>query len=150
MPNPFLTCATVPVAKKNHDCALTFLAVSLFLLGLLSACTSSNRRSGATAPLIGTTLRGCLERSQGNYVVIQKKTGTRFTLVGVGNKVEKLIGHEVEITGTLELAPSTADSLSSKEPDSANVTPVMDQPPLKIENVRTDIVSIANHCQAPK
>jgi len=150
MPNPFLTCATVPVAKKNHDCALTFLTVSLFLLGLLSACTSSNRRSAATPTSIGTTFRGCLERSHGNYVVIHKKTGARFTLVGVGNKVEKLLGHEVEITGTLEMAPSTADSLSSSEPDSANVTHVTDEPPLKIENVRTDIVSIANHCQVLK
>ena len=124
-----------PAAKRNLDRAGTRLPLLLFLISILSGC---NQRPAATGASIGVTFRGCLEHAQGNYVVVEDRTTTRFALIGVGNKIGKLLGHEVEVTGTLMLTPS---------PDSTDATHV-DGHPLPIENARSDVVSIADHCRA--
>jgi hypothetical protein len=91
-----------------------------------------------------------LERSKGNVIVVHERNGTRFALTGVGNKVDKLLGHEVEVTGTLKLAASTAEAGWSRQgTDSIDATPTIDGYPLRIEKVRTD-VSISNRCQDPE
>lgn len=137
----YLACsAQGQTSKRNLAGAGIALPLLLSLLGALFACVPFKQRPAATGASIGVTFRGCLEHSQGNYVVVEDRTTTRFALIGVGNKISKLLGHEVEVTGTLILTPS---------PDSTDATPV-DGHPLRIENARSDVVSIADHCRTPQ
>lgn len=143
----------VPTSERNLGRTRVRLPVLLLLLGSLLACLKrpSSEQSAATNASIGVTLRGCLERSQSNVVVVHGRNGARFALTGVGNKVDKLIGHKVEVTGTLKLAPSTAGLGSSRQgTDSSDATSAFDGYLLRIESVRTDVVSISNYCQDPE
>jgi len=143
----------VPTSERHLGRARVRLPLLLLLLGCLSACAKrpSSQQSAATNASIGVTFRGCLERSKGNVIVVRERDGTRFALTGVGNKVDKLVGHKVEVTGTLKLAPSTAGvGFSRQGTDSSDVAPAIDGYPLRIENVRTDVVSISDHFQDPE
>jgi hypothetical protein len=153
-PNPLMACsARLPTAKRNIGRAGARLPILLLLLGSLVSCAKrrSGQQSTATNASIGVTLRGCLERSKGHVVVVHERNGTRVALIGVGNKVDKLLGHKVEVTGTLMLTPRTTGVDSPRQGmDSTLATPAIDGYPLKIENVRTDVVSVSNHCEDPE
>jgi hypothetical protein len=153
-PNPFLAyLAPEPTARRNLERVGVRLPLLLLLLGSLLGCTK-RRSSQQSTPMyasIGVTLRGCLERSEGNVVVVQERNGTRVALVGVGYKVDKLLGLKVEVTGTLKLAPRTIGVGSPRQgTDSADASAAIDGYPLQIENFRTDVVSISNDCQDPE
>ena len=94
----------------------------LLCLGVSLACTHRNVKQ-QSAIEIGITLRGCLELVGEDYVVIQNRTHSRFLLTGVGNKIARLVGHEVEVTGAMTQTYS-----------------------IQVENVRTDVVSISDKC----
>ena len=128
--------STRPTAKRNLDRAGIAFSLLLFLLSVSSGC---NQRPAAPGASIGITFRGCLEHAQGNYVVVEDRTTTRFVLMGVGNKISKLLGDEIEVTGTLAPTPDTTGAGSSRPVDGY---------PLRIENARSDVVSIADHCRA--
>jgi hypothetical protein len=45
------------------------------------------------------TVRGCLRSERGNYILIADRTGTIYALQGVGNKLDRFLRKEVEVTG---------------------------------------------------
>ena len=119
----FLIVRAAPIPpKRRSDCWRIQTAVLLLLLGISLGCAHKKLNQPSITE-IGITLHGCLERAGEGYVVIQNRTRSRFPLAGVSNKVSRLVGHQVEVTG--------------------KITPTYS---LQIENVRTDVISISNHC----
>jgi hypothetical protein len=74
-----------------------------FLLMSLSAVaqqSSSPDAAGADNPNRNAiTVRGCLRSQRGNYILIENRTGTIYALQGVGNKLQRFLRKEIEVTG---------------------------------------------------
>lgn len=96
-----------------------------------------------------TTVRGCLSRSRGNYLVVEDKTGLVYALKGVGSKLNGQVGHEVEVTGSLQ--PGTVKTGVRDTKDGSNPSDTIhgvDGTPLQVNNVDTDVRTISKHCKA--
>ena len=46
-----------------------------------------------------TTVRGCLERSRGNYLLVEDRTGLIYALKGVDGNLDGQVGREIAVTG---------------------------------------------------
>ncbi len=66
--------------------------------------SQSQPSAPATSP---TTIEGCLGGSAGSYT-LTAKDGTIYQLTGNTDKLDKHVGHEVQITGTESPATSTS------------------------------------------
>jgi hypothetical protein len=129
----------------------TFAAIAVVLLSAaalaqqdaMQAPAASNSNSSSSP----TTVRGCLTRSRGNYVVVEDKTGLAYVLKGVSNKVATKVGHEVEATG--QLHPGTVKTGVRSTKDGSNPSDTVhgvDGVPLQIANVDTDVKTVADKC----
>lgn len=91
------------------------------------------------------TVRGCLQRSHQNYVVVDSH-GWPYVLKGVGNKLDAEVGHEVEVRGKL-----TEDIKSGVRPEKEGSNPSdtvrsVDGSTVEILNVSSDIRRISDTC----
>lgn len=53
-----------------------------------------------------TTVRGCLSRSNGNYMLTDK-SGNTYQLMGDSSKMSEHVGHEVKVMGTTSATPTS-------------------------------------------
>ena len=60
------------------------------------------------------TIEGCLNGSDGNYVLTQDSTGTVFKLAGSTDMLKEHVGHKVAITGRVVSDSGSAGSSSDK------------------------------------
>ncbi|MCU1299039.1 MAG: proteophosphoglycan 5 [Acidobacteriaceae bacterium] len=75
-----------------------------------------------------TAAQGCLQRSDGNYMLTDN-AGTTYQLQGDSSKLSEHVGHEVQITG------STASASSATTPIAGTSTSAT-QPTLTVQNVK--------------
>jgi len=121
----------------------TSLAVTL-----LAGCAAFAQQS--PAPAQGTTtVRGCLDRSRGNYVLVEEQSNLPYVLKGVGSKLDKLVHHQVEVKGRI-LPGSIKTGIRSEKAGSnpSDTVHNVDGTPLQVANVQTDVRTIANRCKA--
>jgi hypothetical protein len=128
--------------------------------GLIFAClffasialaqqTAAPADSSATPPCGGTTVRGCLNSSRGNYIVIEDKTGLVYALRGVGDKLNSRVGREVEVTGQLHPGSMKTGVRSSKDGSNPSDTVHgVEGVPLQVADVSKDIRTVAKRCTA--
>lgn len=119
------------------------VAVLLFSAGLWA------QQSSAPPSSSSTTVRGCLRGERGNYILIEDKTSTVYVLKGVGNKLDNYRRHEVEVKG--QILPGTVKT--GVNPQKAGSNPAdtvhgVDGVPFQVENVQTDVRTVAKHCKA--
>lgn len=115
---------------------------------LLTAITAFAQDS-TTANSGKATVRGCLDRNRGNYVVVEDKTNLAYVLRGVGSSLDGLIHHEVEVTGQLHPGSMKTGSRSTKDGSNPSDTVHgVDGTPLQVADVKNDIKDISKKCKA--
>ncbi len=89
-----------------------FLALSLLLLAStpLLAVPAGGPSTDTPGP---ATIRGCLQRSEGHYILIDKDN--TYRRLSSSGKLKNLVGHEIEVTGqlrtrTIDTTPAGAAS----------------------------------------
>jgi hypothetical protein len=75
------------------------------------------------------TMRGCVDRQRGDYVLVQQDPGATWELQGTGKiKISKYFGQRVEVTGTklssLETSSDAIVSGGSPSPVTIRVTSI--------------------------
>lgn len=75
---------------------------------------ANNGQANATASNGQITVRGCLDRSRGDYILVQLDPGMTYELQGShGIKLRQYFGQQVELTGTKHTSLSTSsDSIA--------------------------------------
>ena len=84
------------------------------------------------------TVFGCIERSEQNYLIVDKE-GSSSVLAGVGDQLDGEVGHTLEVKGTLV---KTALKQSRKDDDSATVP----KGSLRVANVLDDVHRVGDRC----
>jgi Protein of unknown function (DUF5818) len=87
------------------------LALSLFAtVAWLQAQNQYPQTGSSQTTAAGeTSVKGCLQGSDGNYT-LTTKTGTVYQLQGDSSKLSEHIGHEVQITGSTTMASNAPNS----------------------------------------
>lgn len=129
----------------------TFIGVATLLLISASAIAqdSSQQPASGAGGSGTTTVRGCLRGSRGSYVLIQDNGDLAYVLKGVGNKLDRYLRHEVEVTG--RVLPGTEKTGIRPEKAGSNPSDTVhgiDGVPLQVANVKADIRTISNKCKA--
>jgi hypothetical protein len=104
----------------------------LLLLGSVGSQAEANSSEELT------TVFGCIERSQQNYLIVDKQ-GSSYILAGVGDQLDGEVGHTLEVKGTLI---KTALKQSRKSDDSASIP----KGSLRVGNVLDDVHRVGDHC----
>ncbi len=122
---------------------LTLVIVSLGALAQQPSPANSADASNST------TVRGCLNLSRGNYILVEDKSGLPYALRGVGSKLNGFVGHEVEVTGQLHPGSMKTGVRSSKDGSNPSDTVHgVDGVPLQVADVTKDVREVAKHCKA--
>jgi hypothetical protein len=122
-------------------------ATVLGLAGIATAQSADQQSAMADSPNT-MTVRGCLNHSRGNYVVAEDKTGMTYVLRGVGNKLDKQVSHEVEVTGSLEAGSQKTGVRSQKDGSNpADTVHGVDGTPLFVSDVKAGIKTVGK-CKA--
>jgi hypothetical protein len=106
---------------------LLLLLCGSFLLAQDNNSTANGQTNTASNGQI--TVRGCLDRSRGDYILVQLDPGMTWELQGSnGIKLRHYFGQEVELTGTQHASLSTSsDSIAfggSPSPVTIRVTSI--------------------------
>jgi hypothetical protein len=128
------------------------VSVVLFLLAALSAVGQQS----TTQPATGnsgqgpgpTTIRGCLTRDHGSYIVTENQSNLVYVLKGVGHKLNGQLHKQVEVTGQTQ--PGTIKTGVRSEKAGSNPSDTVHGVsglPLQVADV-ADVKTIANKCKA--
>jgi hypothetical protein len=123
-------------------------AVAVLLLCSLGTAAQDSQ-SNSTPPRGVTTVRGCLDGSRGNYVLVEDNTSLIYVLKGVGNKLDSQLHHQVEVKG--KVLPGTVKTGVRPEKSGSNPADTVhgvDGLPLQVADVQNDIKTIAKRCKA--
>jgi hypothetical protein len=122
---------------------------AVLLLALTAAAQDATPPASGDKTRGVTTVRGCLDGSRGNYVVIEDNTSLIYVLKGVGNKLDNYLHHQVEVKG--KVLPGTVKTGVRPEKSGSNPADTVhgvDGLPLQVADVQNDIKTIAKHCKA--
>jgi len=108
------------------------LALSLLVSTAWVAAQSQYPQAGTsqtgTSASEQTTVRGCLQRTNGNYTLMADN-GTTYQLQGDTAKLSAHVGHEIQVTGST--MPTSGSSSSTTTQSSAT-----QQPPLTVQSFK--------------
>lgn len=129
---------------KNAVTAVVFLLAPLGMVAQ-QAPAQSTTNAPAQGP---ATVRGCLRRAHGNYVLVEDQTGLVYVLKGVGNKLDKQVHRQVEVKG--QVLPGKVKTGIRPEKAGSNPSDTVhgaDGVPLQVADVQ-DVHTIADRCKA--
>ena len=104
---------------KTLMLALTLVVAAAWLQAQQYPQTGSSQ-SGSTTSEQARTIQGCLQGSNGNFMLTDD-AGTNYQIQGDTAKLTEHVGHEVQITGTVS-ASSFASASGSPEKGSTSST----------------------------
>jgi hypothetical protein len=141
--------------KKTLPCICALVLVALTALAQEKPATqSSTSQSSISGNENGsaskaTTVRGCLERSRGNYLLVEDKTGLIYALKGVDGKLDGQVGREIAVTGQLLTGTIKTGIRSEKQGSNPSDTiHGIEGSPFQVADVHKDVRRIATHCTA--
>lgn len=125
--------------------------ILLLCSALMGAQTQRDHETATHAENTGneTTMQGCLNGSAGNYTLTDS-SGQQFQVAGDTDKLQKHVGHKVEVAGTTSGVSSTSDpsatnpSSSDKTDPTSSGTTGAKQPTLNVTSVK----DIAGSCDS--
>jgi hypothetical protein len=123
------------------------IAIALFSGSVIAQQTPSTSEGNQESSDI--TVRGCLRTERGNYILAENKTGMIYALQGVGNKLNRFLRKEVEVTG--EAKPGSVRTGVRPEKAGSNPSDTVhgvDGVPLQVKDIDKDIRIVAKHCKA--
>jgi len=128
---------------------ISLAATALLLLSTSAFAQQTSATDGGNPHSSKITVRGCVRSERGNYILIENRTGMVYALQGVGNKMQRFLRKEVEVTG--ESKPGSVKT--GIRPEKAGSSPSdtvhgVDGVPLEVKNIDTDIRIVAKHCKA--
>jgi hypothetical protein len=124
------------------------LSLLLLLAAFTPAQQSDNQAPSMQPSPNAMTVRGCLNRSRGNYLVVEDKTGMTYALRGVGNTLDRQVNHEVQVAGTLEPGSQKTGTRSQKQGSNpADTLHGVDGTPLYVSDTNADIKTLGK-CKA--
>jgi len=94
---------------------LALLMLSSGFLLAQSGNAPATDQSNAQAAKGQVTVRGCVDRERGDYILLQQDPAATWELQGTGKiKVSKYFGQQVEVTGRqVTSLPTSSDSLTN-------------------------------------
>jgi hypothetical protein len=96
-----------------------------------------------------STVQGCLNGQRGNYILVEDKTNLVYVLMGVGNKLDAQLNHEVEVKGRVRSGIiKTGVNPAKAGSNPSDTEHGVDGVPLEVANVQTDIRTISKSCKA--
>ena len=127
------------------------VAVVVLLLAPLGAVAQqSPPQSGGPTPSQGvTSVRGCLSRLRGNYLLIEDQTSLVYVLKGVGTTLNDRLHHEIEVKG--RVLPGTVKTGIRSEKAGSNPSDTVhgaDGVPFQVADVQSDVRTISTKCKA--
>jgi len=127
---------------------IVLISPLLLLASLASAQQSDHQPSSTETSPNALTVRGCLNRSRGNYLVVEDKTGMTYALRGVGSTLDGRVNHEVQVAGTLEPGSQKTGTRSQKQGSNPSDTVHgVDGTPLYVSDPNADIKTVGK-CKA--
>lgn len=126
-----------------------FLLITTFTLAQQSSVPPASADNIASPAANASTVRGCLDGQRGNYILVENNTNMVYVLRGVGNKLDNLLHHEVEVKG--RVLPGRIKTGVRPEKAGSNPSDTVhgvDGVPLQVVNVQTDMHTISKHCMA--
>jgi hypothetical protein len=131
--------------RLNHRVAVVVLLGPLGAIG-----QQSPSQTGGPPPSQGvTTVRGCLNRLRGNYLLIEDQTSLVYVLKGVGNKLDSQVHHQVEVKG--KVLPGTVKTGIREQKAGSNPSDTVhgaDGVPFQVADVQSDVHTVAPKCKA--
>jgi len=128
----------------------TLAVVVLLLVPLEAVAQQSPPQSGGPAPSQGvTTVRGCLSRLRGNYLLVEDQTTLVYVLKGVGNKLDNQLHHQVEVKG--RVLPGTVKTGIKSQKAGSNPSDTVhgaDGVAFQVADVESDVHTISPKCKA--
>ena len=93
------------------------IAFALFSIAAWAQADNSqqNTSPGSATPV---TVRGCLTGAAGAYVLIADEKGVPYLLRGSNSDLEKMIQHEIEVTGLVRKTANSETSSGQQLPGS--------------------------------
>jgi hypothetical protein len=125
------------------------VATGLLLLSTSAIAQQASASDEGSQQPSKITVRGCLRSERGNYILIADRTGMVYALQGVGNKLNRFLRKEVEVTG--ESKPGTIKTGIRPEKAGSNPSDTVhgvDGVPLEVKDIGKDIRIVAKHCKA--
>lgn len=99
------------------------LLVVLLLSASLALAQDSKPTDNSKHDKGGVTVRGCVSRSNGDYVLMKEEPGTSYELQGTGKvKLRHYLGQHVEVTGDEGPSLTTSSDAMAKEGSASSVT----------------------------
>jgi hypothetical protein len=127
---------------------IVLISPLLLLATLASAQQSDHQPSSMNTSPNALTVRGCLNGSRGNYLVVEDKTGMTYALRGVGSTLDSRVNHEVQVAGTLEPGSQKTGTRSQKQGSNpADTVHGVDGTPLYVSDPNADIKTVGK-CKA--
>jgi hypothetical protein len=122
---------------------LLAFAILCFAVGMQAQDTSSQDTSAQTSPAGAqtgtasshTSVQGCVQGSDGNYTLTDS-SGTTYMLQGDAAKLNKHVGHEVQITGSTS-GSSSANAMGNSSQGGSQPTLTVDKVKHISDNCKT-------------
>ncbi len=134
---------------KKLAVAVSFLLFSCAAFGQQAATSQAGTSDSSASSANTTTIRGCLSRSRGNYLVVENKTGLVYVLQGVGDKLDSRQGQTVEVTGQSHPGSIKTGVRSAKSGSNpSDAVHGVDGVPLRVADVNSDVKTISKKCTA--
>jgi hypothetical protein len=128
---------------------ISVAATALLLLSTAAFAQQTSAPEQGSQESSKITVRGCLRSERGNYILIVDRTGMVYALQGVGNKLNRFLRKEVEVTG--ESKPGSVRTGVRPEKAGSNPSDTVhgvDGVPLEVKDIDSDIRIVAKHCKA--
>ena len=128
---------------------ISTMATPLLLLSMSMIGRQASASDEGSQEPSKITVRGCLRSERENYILIADRTGVVYALQGVGNKLNRFVRKEVEVTG--ESKPGTVKTGIRPEKAGSNPSDTVhgvDGVPLEVKDIDSDIRIVAKHCKA--
>jgi hypothetical protein len=125
------------------------VATGLLLLSTSAIAQQASASDEGSQQPSKITVRGCLRSERGNYILIADRTGMVYALQGVGNKLNRFLRKEVEVTG--ESKPGSIKTGIRPEKAGSNPSDTVhgvDGVPLEVKDIGKDIRIVDKHCKA--
>ncbi len=99
------------------------ISVLLLSMAAWAQSDSTQQNTGASATSNPITVRGCVTGSAGTYVLVADQQGKPYMLQGGNTNLDKMIRHEVEVTGQLVNETGTDRSQTSSSDETSRTQP---------------------------
>jgi hypothetical protein len=110
----------VRTMKKMILLSSILLLSAVFALAQYGSQDNSSQSSASNAGMM--TVQGCLSGSDGNFSLMDSKSGTTYQLTGDTARLQMHVGHTIQVTGTNAAGPANGQTGAMSSPSDSHPT----------------------------